>query len=145
MVPLRDPRHKPSKIIHHFSSIAWYSLCKFCQKNENSEYMRIIQNAVACVLKVVGKHDILINQDGKKNRKMVGNTPFTSLHITHCRTTKDYEPERAKKRMILQFVLLYALAQMKIQIIFQHFLYLGKKCYLQKQPCLHIFSQRWTN
>ena len=28
---------------------------------------------------------------------MVGNTPFTSLHITHCRTTKDYEPERAKK------------------------------------------------
>ena len=32
-----------------------------------------------------------------KNRKMVGNTPFTSLHITHCRTTKDYESERAKK------------------------------------------------
>ena len=28
---------------------------------------------------------------------MVGNTPFTSLHITHCRTMKDYEPERAKK------------------------------------------------
>jgi len=28
---------------------------------------------------------------------LVGNTPFTSLHITHCRTTKNYEPERAKK------------------------------------------------
>ena len=59
--------------------------------------MKIIQDAVACVLKLVGKYDILINQDGKKNRKMVGNTPFTSLHITHCHTTKDYEPERAKK------------------------------------------------
>ena len=103
--------NKRSKIIHHFSSIAWFSLCKFCQQNENSEY----------------KHDILINQDGGKNRKMVGNTPFTSLHITHCRTTKDYEPERAKNGMILQFVLLYALAQMKIQIIPQHFPYLGKK------------------
>ena len=46
--------NKRSKIIHHFSSIAWFSLCKFCQQNENSEYMKIIQNTVACVLKEVG-------------------------------------------------------------------------------------------
>ena len=31
--------------------------------------MKIIQNAVACVLKVVGKQDILINQDGEKIEK----------------------------------------------------------------------------
>ena len=55
--------NKRSKIIHHFSSIAWFSLCQSCQQNENSEYMKIIQNAVACVLKVVFKHDILINHD----------------------------------------------------------------------------------
>ena len=58
--------NKRSKIIHHFSSIAWFSLCKFCQQAENSEYMKIIRNAIACVMNLVGKQDILINQDEKK-------------------------------------------------------------------------------
>ena len=74
--------NKRSKIIHHFSSFAWFSLCKFCQQNENSEYMRIIQNAVACVLKVVGKHDILINQDEKKSKNGRQYTIYFSTHYT---------------------------------------------------------------
>jgi len=58
--------------------------------------MKNIRNALVCVRKLVCRQDLLFNSD-EKNRKMVGNTPFTSLHITHCRTTKKYTPERAKK------------------------------------------------
>ena len=54
---------KRSKLIHHHSSIAWYSLCTFILQNKSKEWMKINQNVLQCLITHIESTDLIIKRD----------------------------------------------------------------------------------
>ena len=86
--------NKSMKVIHHLSSIAWLSLSEFCLQQKDSDYFSEIDYIMKAVSSKISRKQFVIDNQQKKQRKMIGSTPFTSLHVTHWSNLKKFEPEK---------------------------------------------------
>ena len=86
--------NKSMKVIHHLSSIAWLSLSEFCLQQKDSDYFSEIDYIMQALSSKISRKQFVIDNQQKRQRKMIGSTPFTSLHVTHWSNLKKFEPEK---------------------------------------------------
>ena len=98
--------NKNSKIIHHLSSIAWLSLSQFCVQHEKYGHLDIVEFVLTTLGTKLKGDDFIIEKDQKRNRRLIGSTPFTSLHITHWKNRKKFEALKRDNRDVLISVML---------------------------------------
>ena len=98
--------NKQMKVIHHLSSIAWLSLSDFLLQHKGSEQFAEIQYIMNSLSSKIGKDEFVIENEQKKKRKMIGSTPFTSLHVTHWSNLKKFEPEKRNNTDVIVSVMI---------------------------------------
>ena len=98
--------NKQMKVIHHLSSIAWLSLSDFLLQHKGSEQFAEIQYIMNSLSSKIGRDEFVIENEQKKKRKMIGSTPFTSLHVTHWSNLKKFEPEKRNNTDVIVSVMI---------------------------------------
>ena len=98
--------NRSSKIIHHLSSIAWFSLSEFCLQHQKLGHIHLVEYILTNLGSRIDGDKFIIEEKQKKNREMIGNTPFTSLHISYWKNRKKCEPEKRNNMDVLVNVML---------------------------------------